>query len=61
MLYLSEAFPERLGGFRVDRLGEVSSVAEWLDHSGVGGIVLPQVGVPLPDCHTLTPGLLIKT
>ena len=35
MLYLSEAFPERLGGFRVDRLGEVCTVGEWLEVPGL--------------------------
>ena len=56
MLYLSEAFPERLGGLRVDRLGEVCTVGEWLEVPGLRPLVARSARCRLPEGLTLAPG-----
>ena len=56
LLYLSEAFPERLGGFRVDRLGEVCTVGEWLEVPGLRPLVARSARCRLPSRLTLAPG-----
>ena len=56
LLYLSEAFPERLGGLRVDRLGEVCTVGEWLEIPGLRPLVSRTARCRLPGGLTLAPG-----
>ena len=56
MLYLSEAFPERLGGLRVDCLGEVCTVGEWLEVPGLRPLVARSARCRLPNGLTLAPG-----